>query len=236
MRPFNPNIVRTEVGRTGILRPTKFLISTAMPNILASSPFTQLLNSGGFISIWAESASLPGAMLDMAPVRRYGYGPTENKPWGAHFNDIQVVFRADALGIVHGFLHSWMQSAVNYNYNDTMSNSTSIGTSTLVSGASSQSWEVNYKEDYVTTTTISLFDDQGGLNQTMQQQGVPTDGLQKLGDLTPAIQIFLRDCFPVAVGDVPLSWGARGEYIKFPVQFNYFSWSSARQWFGPVAV
>ena len=210
---FNIDNVLAEISQRGLLRPCRFLVSIVMTSAMTSlnSDLANMSNAGTTMSFWCEQASLPGAMIDIAPFRRYGYGPMENKPYGARFVDIPLVFRADATGMVHNFLHTWQRLVVDYNYDDTMV-STNPGTGGMP-------WEVGYKDDYATTVVISVFDDAAG---QIQDSSILYDN-QNLGGL-PSIQIFLRDAYPNAVVDVPLSWGARGDYMKIGCTLTYFSW------------
>jgi hypothetical protein len=227
MSVFNVENLLSEINTRGFLRPCRFLVSIVMtPAMMAALPtLTAATKQGTVMSFWCEEASLPGAMLDVAPFRRYGYGPVENKAWGAHFADIPLVFRADAEGMVHKFLHSWMRMVVDYNYSDNMqslnpeaiSSTSSPATGSFVQGTP---WEVGYKDDYATQVMISVFDDSAGM-----QAGAGSTYYEvlELGG-NPVLQINLRDAFPVAITNAPLAWSARGDYMKIGAILNYFSW------------
>lgn len=139
-----------------------------------------------------ESASIPGVSLSTSEIRRYGYGPTEKKPYAPTFVDQQMTFLGDASGMVHKFFYKWMNGIVKYDefpmgrpgYNGV------------------RPFEVEYKRQYAVDITITAIDEVD----------------RKI------MEIKLYDAFPVAMGDIGLSWNQTDGYVNIPVSFSYFKW------------
>jgi hypothetical protein len=203
---FSAQTLRSELSTRGVLRPTRFRVDCGLPPAL-NGITTPLVGAdlvgqarSGIVSMWCESAELPGVGLDVYPVRRYGYGAIEKKPFAPLFTDSHLVFRSDGTGFVHTFLHAWMRVAINYDH------SGSIGDA---SGAipNQHVYELGYKTDYMQDVSITQFDDAG----------------------TAILQVVLREAYPVYVGDVPLNWGSIDEYSRIPATFTYIGWYNAGQ-------
>src|SRR5512139_1208602 len=169
---FSAQKLRSELDKRGVLRPTRFRVDAWLPPALAgiySQTNTNLVGQArsNLVSMWCESATLPGAILDYYPVRRYGYGAIENKPFAPKFTDVNLTFRSDGTGFVHTFLHAWMKIAVNYDHSGSITSATGA-----VPGQ--HTYELSYKEDYMQDVIITQFDDAG----------------------TPVIQVTLREAYP----------------------------------------
>lgn len=202
---FNVNELSAEVAKNGIMRNNKFLVTFPMPlSLRGTTGFSQLTDTNRVLSLYCEGSNLPGIALLMEEVRRYGYGPNEKKPYAPIFTDVNLTFRGDASGNIWTFMNAWMKCSVNYE---------SRGDFTTPSGPISNQYpnEVGYKYDpsnnegYATDTTISMFND--------------------IGDET--IRVVLREAFPIFVGDIPLNWSARSDYMKIPVTLSFFDWYNA---------
>lgn len=205
---FSAARIKAELGRRGVLRPSRFLVQMGLPQALLRYPQfgDQLVREaiGDTVSLWCESATLPGVALEYYPVRRYGYGAVENKPHTPKFTDVNMVFRSDGNGFAHSFLHAWMGIAVNYSYSGTIgSRSGSV--------PGQHVYELAYKEDYAQDVTITQYDDAG----------------------SAVLSVVLRDAYPVYVGDVPLSWGSINEYSRVPATLTFIGWHKTNP--GPVA-
>jgi hypothetical protein len=204
---FNINNVLSEVQNRGVLKPSKFSLSCGLPPALSGTA-APLLNAGlisqistnPIVSLWCEQTVIPGASLDVTPVRRYGYGPVEKKPFGVQYADAQVVFRADAQGLIHGFLHAWMCAAIPYNYG------AADMTSRIGASPGQHAYEVAYKDDYAQSVNITQYDDTGNA----------------------IIQVTLREAYPIFVADAPVSWASRGDYSRFAANFTFLSWFTSQ--------
>lgn len=212
MAGFDVTEILAEVADRGILRPCRFSLSCGLPPALSGlqgqlqgGDLIQGIGSTDTISLWCEQAVIPGAALEVQPVRRYGYGPVERKPFGVQYADAQVVMRADAQGMIYQFIHAWMCCALHYNYGDP----TMTSRSGAVAGQ--HPYEVSYKDDYAQPVNITQYDESAN----------------------PIIQVTLREAYPIFVGDAPVAWNARGDYSRFPVTFTYLSWFTTPR--GPTA-
>lgn len=200
--PFNISEITSEISRLGIMKNNKFLVQFPMPLSLQNTTnFQDLTNTNNVMSLYCEASGLPGIAHLLEEIRRYGYGANEKKPYAPIFTDTNMVFRGDAQGRIWTFLNSWMRCAVNFE---------SRGDFNTVSGPikNQYPYEVGYKYDpqngegYATDTTVSVFDDTG--NEQMR--------------------VVLREAYPVFVGDIPLNWSSRSDYMRIPVTMTFFDW------------
>lgn len=193
---FSAIDVAAAINERGIVRPSRFLLSMGVPPALRR--YSQVgadLASRGDVSMWCEAASLPGVALDYHPVRRYGYGPVENRPFAPKYTDVSLRLRLDAQGLVFSIAHAWMRSALDYNYAGTMGSVTGP-----VRGQ--HSYELGYKSDYAQDVRVTQFDDAG----------------------EPVVSVVLREAYPVYVGDAPLDWASSSEYSRLPVTLTFIGW------------
>lgn len=202
---FSAEKFRAELAKRGVVRPTRFEVRMGLPPALSGTyqlNQTDLVGQArdGTISLWCETASLPGVALDYYPVRRYGYGPVENKPFAPKFTDANMTFRSDGNGLVHTFLHAWMRVALNYDFGGAINQTTGA-----VPGQ--HPFELSYKEDYMQDVHVLQFDDAGN----------------------KVLEVVLREAYPVYVGDVPLSWGSIDEYSRIPATFTFIGWYNVGQ-------
>jgi hypothetical protein len=199
---FNINEVLASIDRNGgLVRTNLFRVLLSLPRAIRQ-PSVPLQNDtvvkrapNGEVSLYCEAASIPAVSLDTQPVHRFGYGPVERKPFGVQFNDINLIFRADRSGIVHSYLHAWMCAALHYDYPGTMSDKQGVITN-------QHAFELNYKEDYAVDTPLELLDE--------TEQGL--------------LRIVLREAYPVFIGDAPVAWSSRSEYLRLPVTLTFVSW------------
>lgn len=193
---FSINEISSEVARSGVLRNNKFLVEFPMPIALRNTTgFNTLADTNRVLSLYCEGTNLPGVALLTEDIRRYGYGPNEKKPYAPIFTDVNLTFRGDAGGNVWTFLNAWMKCAINYEYRTGMN---------TPSGPVSNQFphEVGYKDGYATDTTIRLFSDDGA----------------------ETVRVILREAYPIFVGDIPLNWSSRSDYMRIPVTMTFFDW------------
>jgi hypothetical protein len=142
------------------------------------------------LSLYAEGAQLPGLNIQTDNIKRYGLGPMESVPYSIQNNDITVNFIGDGKGEVYKYFYNWMHSIVKGDSFITGSGSSSSGLAP---------YEVEFKEDYRSTLTISTFNEQG--------QNV--------------LQYELYDAFPKNLPDVTLNWSDNSTMMQFGVTFGY---------------
>jgi hypothetical protein len=127
----------------GLQRSNQFYVTIPNPRILQGDigPIT--------LPFLTESAVLPGVSLATSEIRRYGYGPTEKKPYAPVFTDQQMTFLGDGSGVVHKFFYKWMNGIIKYDefprgrpgYNNV------------------RPFEVEFKRNYAVDITISCIDE-----------------------------------------------------------------------------
>lgn len=170
----------------GLQRPNHFYVTIPNPAVLRGDigPIT--------LPFLTEAATIPGVMLATSDVRRYGYGPTEKKPYAPTFIDQQMTFYGDGSGLVHKFFYSWMNSIVKYDE--------------FPRGRPGRNgarpFEVEYKRQYAVDITITAIDEVD----------------RKI------MEIKLFDAFPIAMGDIPLSWAQTDSFVSIPITFSYYNW------------
>jgi hypothetical protein len=199
---FNINELNAELARSGVMRNNKFLVEFPMPLSLRNTTgIEQLTDTNRVLSLYCEGANLPGIALLTEDIRRYGYGPNEKKPYAPIFTDVNLTFRGDSNGNVWTFMNAWMKAAVNYEYRTGM-NTTSGPVRNQYPSEVGYKFDWDNQEGYVTDTTIHVFDDTGA----------------------ETIKVVLREAFPIFVGDIPLNWSARSDYMRIPVTLSFFDW------------
>lgn len=158
------------------------------------------------LKFYCTASNLPGMQFATAPVRRYGYGPVEEKPSVPIFAPIDLQFLADGKGAIWSFFYAWKNFIVNFDARRGMTGATGIQYSGSLAQSSvrggAMPYELAYKRDYVVDVTITLYS--------------PT------GEST--MSIVLRDAFPKFLGDVSLNWGDFNNLARIPVQFAYTDW------------
>ena len=201
---FSVDKVKAEIRSSGVLRSNKFDVTIPVPRGLVGTPTSEsILATGRVISLYGESAQIPGVAALTHDVRRYGYGPTEKKPVGPLFTDWPVVFRSDASGEVHDFFRQWVRLILNQEVGGPQGTGTFGSVTGPIQGQRVN--ELAYKEDYAVDAAVTAYADNG----------------------SASIVVILRDCYPIHVGDAITDWSRANDYLRFPVTFTYFDWSSA---------
>jgi hypothetical protein len=148
---FNVNTILAQLKKDGLARSNKFDVLCPIPTgLIQSNPDS--LNTGRTLNLYAESTATPGSTLTMDSVRRYGYGPIENKPVNVTFEPIPLTFRGDSKLKVFEFMHAWHQSIV-----PCMTG----GINDRAAGSTLYPYELAYKADYVVDLALTLYEDTG---------------------------------------------------------------------------
>lgn len=210
------NIEKFRARVTPPLKSNKFLLTLKQvpPAMTVSSNATSNAQTSGLSATWttvfkdlsfyAEIVDLPGVELMTIPIRRYGYGPVELKPYEPRYGGCRVIFRGDQDGRVFEFMRAWQAVAVNYQfgYADNIISQTGWDSRESVIGPGVSRftpYEVGYKGDYAVGVAIRMFGDDGHA----------------------AHEIVLSDAYPVDVGSIPLSWVESKAYAQLPVTLMY---------------
>ena len=201
--PFNVTNIIAEISKSGVLRNNKFQVEFSIPPSFLGKPgYEKLMGTNKVLSLYCEQCNIPGMALLTGDIRRYGYGPNEKKPYAPLFTDVSMALRGDAEGKVWAFMKEWSKSIINFEYRDGMTTKDKNG---LYPFEVAYKYDPTHNEGYATTTSISVFDD--------------------TGTKTP-IKVILREAYPIFVGDIPLNWAARSDYMRIPVTMTFFSWYS----------
>ncbi len=174
----------------GFTRPSYFYVEIAPPPMLTDESTTA--RNLAFLS---ESTNLPGVALATTEIRRYGYGPTERKPYAPIFVDTNMSFFVDGAGTIQKFFYKWMNGIVKFD--ETVNGrGARYGTNIL------QPFEVNYKDQYATDILITTVDESNN----------------------DIINVRLTKAFPIFMGDISLSWGESDSIARLPITFTYYNW------------
>jgi|GEM_PF-1820134 len=184
------NFLGTVSKLKGFTRPAYFYVEIQPP--LALRDQAQEARNLAFL---CESANLPGVSFATSDIRRYGFGPTERKPYAPIFVDTTMTFFADASGMVQKFFYRWMNSIIQY---DEMP----WGNGNLVNGFAMSPFKVNYKEQYATDILVTTVDEANN----------------------DIINVRFREAFPIFMGDINLGWGDTDSISRLPITFTYFNW------------
>lgn len=139
------------VNEAGILKPTKWMFSTTVPN--------GLMNNGDFalqaarnVQFWASAATIPGATMVTHDTMRYGYGVAVKRPYSPAFGPMQIEFTADGMGAEWTFFKQWLNLIIEYDARS--------GVYSMPNGTK-YVYEVAYAEDYTVDCVVSAFVDTG---------------------------------------------------------------------------
>jgi hypothetical protein len=204
---FNILEVLAEIGQNGLLRDNKFDVQMTIPPAFSAYSVTnlsQFQSVQGRLNLYVQEAAIPGVAILTHPVWRYSYGPTEERPLEPKFAPLPLTIRADAGGYLLAYFTEWVRLVCGFTQMAGGSGSGSYGSILSINGAvpNMVPYETSYKTDYMSTVTITVYNDGGG----------------------PAIQRVLREAFPIMIGDISLDWDSRGRFLKIPVVLSYLDW------------
>jgi hypothetical protein len=152
MAGFNINDFLGVIAEKGILKPNKFRVNLPVPLGLR----IQTQNAGFYNSVsrdfefWCEGAALPSSTIQLHPLQRYGYGPTNRKPLNQVNQDLPLTLLADAQGENWMFLKDWTNLITNWDRQKGFN-----------TNGNPANWEIAYKDDYVVDARIDVFNDIG---------------------------------------------------------------------------
>jgi hypothetical protein len=151
---FDINQFRSVVAG-GFAKPDRYRIRFPIP--LGLNPFGTYYNISRFLEFYAESIQFVGVGFTTVNILRYGYGASEQKPIFPNFQEIQVVFYADAAGDNLRFFHDWANLVNNFNMKGGIVSPSADGV---------YPYEFAYKDDYVVDGMITLLNGFGDEVQT----------------------------------------------------------------------
>jgi hypothetical protein len=187
--PFSIDEFRSTLSKNGgLLKSNRFAVRIPTPTILQGRSIGNVntAQSNRILEFYAESVSVPGLSLQTTEMRRQGVGNIEKIPYGAGFTDCNITFRIDQKAQMWNLFQAWMDTIYNYNL--------SKGTN----------FELAYKDEYVTTLTIFVYNE--------------------VNSSYPIMIVDLVDAFPVSISDISLNWGTN-DFMRLNVRFNFLSWN-----------
>jgi len=191
---FNIQDFADNIGRYGTLPVNKFDVEITIPPALQSS---YGVGATQVISMRAERVNIPGIVFDAYESRRYGVGPRIKTPTGkSRFNEVSIDFiDTSQMGIAKLF-YNWMYNIVDIS-----------GTG----GAQERNptFLTGYKEDYITTIDIKVYNSIGSDTNTAR------------GQIAPTLTFALVEAFPISMADAGLAWSRTNELFKTSVVFAY---------------
>jgi len=201
MAGFNIRDFTSHINSNGMMRNNKFLVRMPYPAGFDGS--SEPINTSRYLELWCESATLPGITMSASGNKRYGYGPTEKYVTSPEFNGCSMIFMGDSKGAILQYLQKWMMLSCNFDarYGQGWGTGYDTRTNTLT-GTNPPTYQIAYKNDYVVDVNIKIFNETGA----------------------NPINMYLREAFPINIGDINLNWGDTNDYMKIPVEFAFTDW------------
>jgi hypothetical protein len=200
---FNLSEIASQISGSGLLKTNKFMVEFSMPLSLQNKPEAQQLQkTNNTLMLTCEQVNLPGVGLLTDNIRRYGYGPTEKRPYGSIFTDTTMTFRGDGDGNVLRFMKSWVKAITNYEFVTDINSNDNDRNSPLYYGLVNYKYDPKNAEGYAVDIIIHVYSDDGN----------------------EVYRCTLREAYPILVGDIPLGWSNKNEYMKIPVIMTFFDW------------
>jgi len=188
------NFLGTASKLKGFARPAHFYIEIRPPHTMRHQS-----DNARSLAFLCESANLPGVSFATSPIRRYGYGPVENKPYAPIFIDTTMTFLTDASGMVQKFFYEWMNSIIKFD-------EVVYGPVGDAHDYSIAPFEVNFKDQYSTDILVTTVDESNN----------------------DILNVRFREAYPVFMGDVNLGWGDTDSVSRLPITFTFFNWKIER--------
>lgn len=198
---FNISTFRSIIREKGVLKPNQFLVRIPRPAGLtvANENYEEVIETNRMLEYWAQSAVIPGVSMQTHSVIRYGYGGAEVKPFRAGFQAANFIFTSDAFGENHRFFNAWSKLIINHDLSRGVYEKGEQTPTSSVSGIRLDPYEIGYKYEYASDINVISYNERGDA----------------------AIDITLREAFPVAIGDLDMNWADNAGYIRLPVQFAF---------------
>lgn len=184
--------------RGGVMRANKFHLRFNLPQVLLEDSEARPWNTklARDMSVWCTSINVPGVDLLTAPVRRWTFGPEEKRPIDIVYKPIQATFLSDGDGDLLYFFNCWTQFIIPHDWFN--------GGINQLSNFNGRQYEVEYKSRYATDLAIEIFNVDGSLTE----------------------RYYIKEAFPSAIAEIPLSWEDNNSHVKFVVQFDYLDWTT----------
>lgn len=203
---FSIEQFKSAIGRRGgLMRDNRYVLSMSIPNIMRTSPTlppdAQIDVSGVVrdMEFWADSITIPGYQLGVNAVKRWTYGPDEKRPFTPLYFPFVVTFNSDMNGDYIQFFNNWLQYIMPHDWYNDTINQRS--------NFNGRQYEVEYKSNYAVDIQIATVDTSGEITKLY----------------------FIKEAFPSAITDIPMSYSSAGQHAKFQVMIEYLDWTTTTQ-------
>jgi hypothetical protein len=192
---FNIGRFRSEVSGADSVLPThSFLVVFApMPWAIQKFP-TAAGNLDSILTMRCDNVVLPSInLLQEQNIRRYGFGPVENVPYGVNVGDFTLQFIVDKNAFVVQFFEEWLNKIVNRD---------SFGGANMnnVLPDGRKPYEIAYKDTYA-CSSINVFVYDRSQNNVMEYN--------------------IYDAFPTGIQSMNMSWSEENELMKLNITFSF---------------
>lgn len=192
---FDINRFRAEVVNSDSVLPThSFLVVFSRMDWVtkqAASAGRQELES--MLTMRCENAVLPSInLLQEQNIRRYGFGPVENVPYGVNVGDFTLQFIVDKQALIVDFFEAWLNKIVNRDsYGGANMNPIAKG---------AKPYEVAYKDSYA-CSSVNVFVYDRAQNNILEYN--------------------IYDVFPTGIQSMNMSWSEENTLMKLNVTFSF---------------
>lgn len=194
--PFNISSFKGEIASRGVLKNSHYDIIITPPALLRTiinfptgnlntSPITRS------IKMRTNTFTIPGVDTKAINLRKYGVGPNQKFPVSTEYNEVQFTVMCDRQSNIWRFWYEWSRLAFDGSAQLNPANPNAI--------SSPPRYAAHYKDEYVTTTQIDVYDQEGRNSLTYM----------------------LEESFPMSIANVPLTWQPTNNLIQLSIMMAY---------------
>lgn len=195
---FNIARFRANVSESDAVLPThSFLVTFAPMDWIPGRALREDIMS--VLTMRCDNVILPSInLLQEQNIRRYGYGPVENVPYGVNVGDFTLQFIVDKGASVVDFFEAWLNRIVNRDsYGGADMNS---GSDTYFAPYKVKPYEVAYKDTYA-CPSVNVFVYDRAQNTVMEYN--------------------IYDVFPTGIQSMNMSWSEENSLMRLNVTFSF---------------
>jgi hypothetical protein len=197
---FDIAVFKSVLAQNGVLQSNKFdVMITTPPGLLTSkltggtTTPTSLTTINQDLMYRCISTTLPGMVLRTADINRFGLGILEKMPFSGSYTDVDFQFLVDRYGVGYQYWYAWL----NYIFS---TNGEEATTSVL---NNRQFYTTQYKDNYATTMTITVYDNAGNAR----------------------LQYKLLKAFPIFLADSRVAWEDNNNILKLSIRVTFREWA-----------
>jgi hypothetical protein len=174
-----------------------FLVTFAPMDWVSSRALREDIHS--MLTMRCDNAILPSInLLQEQNIRRYGYGPVENVPYGVNVGDFTLQFIVDKDAAIIDFFEAWLNRIVNRDsYGGADMNSDS---DVYLANYKVKPYEIAYKDSYA-CSSINVFVYDRAQNTVIEYN--------------------IYDAFPTGIQSMNMSWSEENSLMKLNVTFSF---------------